>query len=434
MKSNLANISIEDIGNKNEIKNFYPFTSRDATKKTFSSNELLGLIISHSIGKEIKKDFDNEKFITNCINKLREYIDDDEAVDFLKNIYFKENNLNLDSLLVELNFKVKNTSDKVFDIFRQLMNDTNIDISFESNLNFLENIILNEFKKELKPTKAKSSKSSYLPFLEKLFQNDLKFLNSNKHYFKKNIDNFLELYLFIYSSQLALNLQPIENALSIPSSKELYFILNHEKTSKERKKLEEFGYKVLYEKAKYIFPYLSLLTMISKFMENDNIRLYELENIFNDNDVDLLKNLNNKFREKRELSNKLSFDVSLREVLVDLFNSSYEQFSKGNNTRIDVFNKIHKAFEIQTAKPFLVNRGRAGKVLVLDQDKILLITNISIAEDKKIRFQDLLKRFEARGIYFDMKSQIELLNLYERIGNIERKSDSGDAVYVKTTI
>ena len=28
----------------------------------------------------------------------------------------------------------------------------------------------------------------------------------------------------------------------------------------------------------------------------------------------------------------------------------------------------------------------------------------------------------------------ELINVYEKVGNIERKSDSGDAVYVKTTI
>ena len=62
----------------------------------------------------------------------------------------------------------------------------------------------------------------------------------------------------------------------------MYFILNNETASKERKKVTEFGYKKLYDKAKYIFPYMSLLSVFSKNLKDDNFRLYELENLFNE--------------------------------------------------------------------------------------------------------------------------------------------------------
>ena len=39
-----------------------------------------------------------------------------------------------------------------------------------------------------------------------------------------------------------------------------------------------------------------------------------------------------------------------------------------------------------------------------------------------------------RGIYFDKQSQAEIVQSYERIGNVERMSDSGDAVYVRKTV
>ena len=70
----------------------------------------------------------------------------------------------------------------------------------------------------------------------------------------------------------------------------------------------------------------------------------------------------------------------------------------------------------------------------MDQDRLILLTNIAIGDKKKVRFQELLNEFNSRSIYFDIKSQVELINVYEKVGNIERKSDSGDAVYVKTTI
>lgn len=436
MKSNFRDVSIEQIGSKNEIKNFYPFTTKDDRfDKQYSFDEIIGLFISFISSKKVQE-LDIELFKEKCLDVYSQYIDDKEAFTLLEELYFKDDKINVDSLLVKQTFLPKNRSRKVFEIFKEFINAKQVNVSFESNSNFLEQIILEQLK-EFKTDSNKSSNTSYLPFLEEYFQKDLEFLNSNRHYFSKNLESFLELYLFIYCSQLALNLQPIENALSMPSSKELYFILNNETASNERKKVLELGYKKLYDKAKYIFPYMSLLSVFSKVLNNDNLKLYEIEEIFDNGDIDLLKEFHLKFRETKKLplDSCLIEGKTIRDIMTNIFNSSFEQFKEGNKVdRKNALDKYHKAFEKQVASPFIINRGRAGKVLVLDQDRLILLTNISIGEKKKIRFQELLNEFSKRGIYFDIKSQAELINVYEKVGNIERKSDSGDAVYVKTTI
>jgi DNA phosphorothioation-dependent restriction protein DptG len=70
----------------------------------------------------------------------------------------------------------------------------------------------------------------------------------------------------------------------------------------------------------------------------------------------------------------------------------------------------------------------------MNQDYLTLLTNLAIGENQRLRFSDLLKEFEARGVYFDKKTQQALIKFYERVGNVERMSDSGDAVYVRKTI
>jgi DNA phosphorothioation-dependent restriction protein DptG len=444
MKNNFKDISIKTIGEKNLIKHFYPFTREDyVPNKQYSFNEIIGLLIAY-INSEQLKVFDFQLFKEKCINSFSAYIDDEEeTINLLENLYFKEEKINLDSLLIKQIFLPSTKSKKVFEIFKDMINTKKINVDFESNSNFLEQIITNQFKKEFKSDNLKTSNTSYLPFLEKFFRKDLEFLNTNKHYFSKNLESFLELYLFIYCSQLALNLQPVKNALSVPSSQELYFILNYETASNERKKVSEFGYKKLYDKAKYIFPYMSLLSIFSKVLKNDNLKLYELEDIFNNDDIELMRNFHIKFREAKKLPSNESLlpETNIKEVLTNIFNSTFEQFLEYNFQgkkniveRKGPLNKVHKAFETQIAAPFLVNRKRAGKVLVMDQDRLILLTNIAIGEKKKVRFQELLTEFNNRGIYFDIKSQVELINVFEKVGNIERKSDSGDAVYVKTTI
>jgi DNA phosphorothioation-dependent restriction protein DptG len=116
-----------------------------------------------------------------------------------------------------------------------------------------------------------------------------------------------------------------------------------------------------------------------------------------------------------------------------LLEISTMQFEKGQ-TRSAAQGKFIRATEVELCSTFVRSRGRVGKILVMNQDYLTLLTNLAIGENQRLRFSDLLKEFEARGVYFDKKTQQALIKFYERVGNVERMSDSGDAVYVRKTI
>lgn len=96
--------------------------------------------------------------------------------------------------------------------------------------------------------------------------------------------------------------------------------------------------------------------------------------------------------------------------------------------------KYINELETQICTDFIQVRGRAGKVLVLNQDRLLLLTNLTVGKNDKLRLHELLRGFEQRGFYLDNQSAQTLVAFYERMGNVERMSDSGDAVYVRKTV
>lgn len=441
MKSNFLNITPEMIVSRAEIKEFYPFNVKDALdKKTFSIDEVVGSFINSILKKKINE-VDINTIKDKCKSELSNFIYDDSAINDLLELYFDEDKINIDSIVMYQTLNTQSKSkkaDEINKLFMQLIGNEEIELKTKSNSNFIEDIIINVMSSMLIDNKEKKNTlTSYLPFLQAIFIKDLKFLNSNSQYFLKNIESFFEFYLFMYCAQLALNIARFEDAISTPKVQKLFFILNYESASSERKNLIEFGYKNLFEKAKYIFPQLSLLNTFSKLLENDNLKLYELNDIFDENDIEILNGFHHSLRIARKLRS-LEFDKkpdNLEEVLRQIYNSNFEQFTDGQEVdRKGAFDKYARAFEKQVAKPFIINRGRAGNILVLDQDMIILLTNLVIQDKEKIRFQELIGELQTRGINFDIKSQTELIKLYEKIGNIERKSDSGDAIYVRSTI
>ena len=52
----------------------------------------------------------------------------------------------------------------------------------------------------------------------------------------------------------------------------------------------------------------------------------------------------------------------------------------------------------------------------------------------KIKLNDLFKEFEYRGIFFDRYSKEEVITILNNWNLIDKKSDSGDAQYVKSIL
>ena len=84
-------------------------------------------------------------------------------------------------------------------------------------------------------------------------------------------------------------------------------------------------------------------------------------------------------------------------------------------------------------KYFLKRRGSYGYVLNMNRDMLLMITALCV-KDRKIKLNHLFREYEKRGIFFDKYSKEEVVNFLTKLNLIDKKSDSGDAQYVKPVL
>ncbi|MBY1914559.1 DNA phosphorothioation-dependent restriction protein DptG, partial [Clostridioides difficile] len=62
------------------------------------------------------------------------------------------------------------------------------------------------------------------------------------------------------------------------------------------------------------------------------------------------------------------------------------------------------------------------------------MTKLCMKNKTKIKLKELFEEYEKRGIYFDRDSQSKVVELFEKLNIIEKKSDSGDAQYVRSIL
>ena len=431
----LESITLDQIPKKNpSLKQYFALSTNEKNAKTaFDADAIAGQLVAFQLNKQLQNSFSEEEFIQDILKHFQHKMNEPEHVSIIKEIYFCKDKIPPLTPLMYMAKPLKKLDTKTkksLEIFKQLIQHHSIDLqNFESNLNFIEQDIFSLFKRNIIDHTYTDHTNSYIDFLDDIFTNDFLYLLSNQHYFQAQIDRFLKLYFFIYSAQLALNIHT--NPLEKPSSQKLYFILNHEKASSERKNLMNYGYKTLISKVRYMFPYLSLLETLSDLLNDKTLKLYHFQELENTpENIQIIDNFTQLYKEAKGMpTTTLLQSTSIEEAIQTLLNTTVEQFKTDKKAVIDRF---VLAFEKQISNPFFQSRGRSGKVLVLDQDTILLLTNLAIGDKKQLRFQELMDEFRKRSVYFDPKSEDALLELFERVGNVDRKSDSGDAVYVKT--
>jgi DNA phosphorothioation-dependent restriction protein DptG len=113
------------------------------------------------------------------------------------------------------------------------------------------------------------------------------------------------------------------------------------------------------------------------------------------------------------------------------FNINYQFL----NTKRNKPYKDYSLWFIEFCKAnFLKRRGRIGYTLKMDQEHLLFLTKLCIGVQPKIRLKTLWARLKMRGVNFDESSKMEIIKLFEKINLIDKKSDSGDAQYVRTIL
>jgi len=426
----------------NSLGTFLPLRTKDRHYK-FKWDTVLGYFVQSLYGQSsITTSFD--EFEALCKARFSGKLDEPDFWFVLQDMYFRKDQVY--KIAPELlAFKAsKNDIDanskKLGDMFLALLNGFTVKSDVKQRLNFIEQEIKSEFdryRSEQKPKKNSGNEACpYLPYLTDKFQTDLSFLSKRPHYLVNNFDAVIRLYGFLYPAQLALNIKDWSNGE--PSPKPCFFIIDNEKASEERSMVKSYGYSQLNEYLEYLFPYL---VMNESIQDKQSVKpLWDLFQNLSAKDVEDLNAYGHAYaqdRNERKLYNinqGWQNSDNPKEVVNQLLDLSYKQFDKKVG-RLTIYNDTAVKGVLQSlCSPFIQRRGRAGQVLTFNQDYLVLLTNLAIGERDKLRLHELIVEFENRGVFFDKQTQQNLVDFYERMGNVERMSDSGDAVYVRKTV
>ena len=430
-----------NVPNNNAFSSFLPLRTKLA-HYNFCWDSTLSYFVHALYGKQLTSDSD-KSFKDACEDRFSAKLDEPDFWLVLEKMYFDNEQLFKISpellVLKVLKGKVDTNSKKLGDMFVGLLNGLTLDSSSVNDLNFLEKEIKAEFDSFYVSGKSKTTlktEPAYLPFLSELFKQDLQFLNKRPHYLLNNFNSVIRLYGFLYISQMALNIKNWTDGA--PSSKPCFFIIDNEKASDERSQVKSFGYNQLHEYLEYLFPYLFMNEAIQP--KGEVKPLWQLFESINESDVSQLNQFGRDFVEDRMQRKWYNIEQNWldssdkKEVFQQLLSLSHAQFDKKKGDLTEYNDNVVKGTLGNILNPFIQRRGRAGQVLTFNQDYIVLLTNLAIGERDKLRFHEIIKEFEARGVFFDKQSQQSLIDFYERMGNVERMSDSGDAVYVRKTV
>lgn len=442
---NLAELDEQEIQERNLVNSFLPFRQQRSNSAGYDFDAIAGSILSTALQKQLTKGSTLDDFRDAVFARLEPKLTDDTMNRLIETMYFERDASGLFKVSPEfLIFKTAqadvSTNKHISQVFTNFILDERTEFPrLSSEVNFLEKELVEEFQKFLTDSSGEPTEHPYLPFLSELFSEDLRFLLKHPSYFLENLSLFFNLYNFLYSAQLALN---VNGWTEPPNSKPLFFILDTEKASLERKQVgEAFGQLIV--KVADLFPVLSMLEYLNQ-PQNKKAKKFPLWRVLQDVDAmqehqqhgirNSLMDFCRRYREKRGLQTVDAFPETVKGMLGLLSETAKEIFSKRGTSQFTVNSKFVNAFENEVASHFIQVRGRSGRVLTISQDYLLLLTNLSIGDRKQIQFQELLSEFKKRGVWFDRQSEQAIIRFLERIGNVERMSDSGDAVYVRKTL
>lgn len=272
-----------------------------------------------------------------------------------------------------------------------------------------------------------------------VFNEDMNFITEYKEYLMENIDKIFAYYYFFYISQLVLKLnRGFDDNLEMDN---LYYLLDWESVSKNRKTVDK-GYNLLKDKSYSLFSQAVLIDQLNTLLGTNGLLKKDLLYYYNDLSV----------------QEKNNFLIYLKKwICCYKWINNFDSFKKNEedyleelpNNFKDLVNELYKDInsDVYGIKPrqkytfssnlrnvakryFLKKRGSYGYVLNMDRDMLLVITTLCV-KDKKIKLNQLFKEYERRGLFFDRYSKNEIVKLLNELNLIDKKSDSGDAQYVK---
>lgn len=273
---------------------------------------------------------------------------------------------------------------------------------------------------------------------QRLFIWDLEFVLKNTVRTKEYLVDLLEFYHFFYTSQTCLALSRFgygDRDEIVP----LYFSLDWEKTNKARECYQS-GWQRLQPEIKKLFYHAITLEILNQNPTGEQFDYIALRSYVEETDkaeevaeqirsvCSLYRNAISDCSEMNNLQKNEQLGTVFSEVNY-LYESVRTQFR--NTGRGRVSDGYIKHFETFCHDRFLKSRGASGMMLNITEEFLIFLTKLAIHDEEKLSLNEVFRQFELRGVYLDQPSKDEVVQFYTKLNLIEKKSDSGDAQYVR---
>ncbi len=275
--------------------------------------------------------------------------------------------------------------------------------------------------------------------IQERFRKDFYFMLESGMTSLEDFANLFAIYYFLYVSQTCIILDHFCSGKR-DDKVNFYYALDWEKVSKNRRCCIE-GWEKLQGSISHMFSHAITLEILNQTIDEqmwDYITFGE------------------KAREGKEVDVRIAAEVEKAEQIYCSYVGDYKEFDKisfqqGATKTEEAIRHLYKCVEAQflgternRANQFynekfsefcksrwVKNRKKSGLVLNLTERDVIFLTKICLRDADKIRLNDLYKEYEYRGIYLDNTSKEYLQQFFTKLNLIDKKSDSGDAQYVK---
>ena len=367
----------------------------------FNNTEYLKLIIQDYLEKDDSKINILHPYLFLYINKTphKRADNEQEIAAFFRDVFFKDIN----------DFK------NIYDVYPD---------------NIIVKLIMASIP-ELPGEKTDSKYISKLNFIVDVFKEDIEFILDKPNFIINNLSDIFAFYYFYYCSQMVLKLNQSLNEINLNKPTHIYYLLDWEKASKSRKAISN-GYGIINNVRKTTYTKMIIIEHINTLIGTNGLFPSQILDLIEDGIID-----NSEFIQCMNDWTKYYCEKQ---------NLNYYVYSKNFEDLLNILNKsISESLVLQqknsyamnltnvALKYFIKRRGKYGYVLNFTKDLLYLITSLCIKYDK-IKLNDLFKEYERRGLFFDRYSKEEIINLLNTWNLIDKKSDSGDAQYVKSIL
>ena len=311
--------------------------------------------------------------------------------------------------------------------------------------NVLEKTVLDALKADSQTNVSREVYYTIHMAPHKTFADDLKYVLENSSRTKDYLVELLEFYYFFYTAQTSLCLQAFEYG-DRHKVFPLYFSLDWEKTNKARECYTS-GWQMLQRAVQGLFCHAITLEILNQNPTEDRYDYIALKEYIEQNNCEAeiaaeIKDLCDMYRKAikhgAQSSERIALDAIVKheeehgpafaEVRY-LFDSIRVQFENSQRGRVN--SAYNKNFEDFCKDKYLKYRGQSGLMLNLTEEHIIFLTKLAIKHEEQISLNEVFRQFELRGVFLDQPSKNELITFYTKLNLIDKKSDSGDAQYVK---